>query len=90
MGSALLLLPAFGRAGAIETPLVRLALLSVLFLVFVAAPLLGPWLERQPARRLDLALVVGNAAGYMTAVYVTFERWRPGLEAPYAVALAAL
>jgi uncharacterized membrane protein len=88
LGSALLLVPVFSRqppAGAVAE---RLALLSALFLLFAAVPVLRPWIERKPARTLDLLLVVANAAGSMTAAYLTLEPSHPTLEAPYAIALA--
>lgn len=68
----------------------RLGLLTALFAVFLAVPLARSWAERVRAHPLDLALIVGNAAGYFGVVYLTLERWRPGLEAGWALALAAL
>ena len=89
-GSALLLLPGIGSDLPVPHPLARLLLLSALFLVFLLAPLFR---ERATGRRgepLDLILVVGNAAGYFWAIYVTLEAVRPGLEGPWAVGLAVL
>ena len=40
--------------------------------------------------RIDLVLVVANAAGYFWAVHQTLEAWRPAAEGPYAVVLAVL
>ena len=89
-GTAVLLLPTlFGRS-APPHPLTRLVLLSVLFLLFLAVPLVREWTERRRAVQIELALVIANAAGYFWAVYVTLERWWPAAEAPYALALAVL
>ncbi len=89
-GSAILLLPTLLGRSAPPHPLTRLVLLSGLFLLFLAAPLVREWTERRRAVQIDLALVVANAAGYFWAVYVTLELWRPAAEAPYALALAVL
>ncbi|HYB43916.1 MAG TPA: DUF2339 domain-containing protein [Candidatus Methylomirabilis sp.] len=90
VGTAILVLgPLLGGQGGAQ-PVTRLVLLSALFLIFLAAPLfkeraIGSWVEP-----LDLALIVANAGGYFWAVYITLEAWRPGLEAPWALALALL
>ncbi|MBI2543673.1 MAG: DUF2339 domain-containing protein [Candidatus Rokubacteria bacterium] len=89
-GSALLLLPILLEYPASPDPPTRLVLLSALFLLFLAVPLVREWTARRPAVEIDLALVVANAAGYFWAVYVTLERWWPVAEAPYALALAVL
>ena len=90
VGSALLLAQPLLAASAAPHWLTRLLLLSALFLVFLAAPLFR---ERATGRRtqpIDLLLVVANAAGYFWVVYLTLEGVRPGLEGPWAVALAVL
>jgi len=90
VGSVLLLLPTFARHPGAEHPVVRLLLLTAVFSLFLAVPLLRAWIERQPVGSLDLALVLSNAAAFVAAVYVTLEHWRPGLEGPAAWALAAV
>ncbi|HZN55818.1 MAG TPA: DUF2339 domain-containing protein [Candidatus Polarisedimenticolaceae bacterium] len=89
-GSAVLVVATLVRAPAAPHPIGRLALLSALAAVFVALPLLRAWLDRSDSEPLDLLLVVVNGALYFGAVYVTLETWRPALEGPWAVALAAL
>ena len=89
-GSALLILPTLGRDPAPPHLLARLALLSALFLLFLAVPLARAWSVRTRERNLDLILVVVNAAGYFGAVYWTLEATRPRAEAPYALLLAVL
>ena len=71
-------------------PLSRLLLLSALFLLFVAVPLLRERAARLRYAEIDLLLVVANAAGYFWAVYTRLEPWRPTVEGPYALALAVL
>lgn len=88
VGSAILFLPILLDHPASPHPPTRLVLLSALFLLFVAVPLVREWTERRRFMEIDLALVVANAAGYFWAVYVTLERWWPVAEAPYALALA--
>jgi uncharacterized membrane protein len=89
-GSALLILPTLLREPEAPRPLARLVLLSAIFLVFVAVPLFRERARRERIGRIDLALVVANAAGYFWVVYVTLEAWRPAGEGPYALALAVL
>lgn len=88
-GSVLLLLPTFARTPQPADPAARLLLLTGLFAVFLAIPLLRAWLDRAAAEPLDLMLVVANGTMYFAAVYATLEPWRPGLEAVWAFALAA-
>ncbi len=90
VGSALLLLPILLGSQPSPYPPTRLVLMSALFLLFLAVPLVREWTERRRWVEIDLALVVANAAGYFWAVYVTLERWWPAAEAPYALALAVL
>ncbi len=90
VGSAILLLPILLVTPASPDPPARLVLLSALFLLFLAVPLVREWTARRRFVEIDLALVVANAAGYFWAVYVTLERWWPAAEAPYALALAVL
>jgi uncharacterized membrane protein len=90
LGSALLLLPTLLREPEAPRPLTRLLLLSALFLIFLAVPLFRERLEGRRADRIDLVLVVANAAAYFWAVYVTLEAWRPSGEAPCALVLAVL
>jgi uncharacterized membrane protein len=87
-GSALLLGATFVREPDSPHPLSRLVLLSALFVLFLAVPLVQPLAHRRRQAEIDLLLVVANAAGYFAAVYATLEAWRPGLEGPCAVALA--
>ncbi|HEU4439634.1 MAG TPA: DUF2339 domain-containing protein [Methylomirabilota bacterium] len=89
-GSALLILPTLLRAPDAPRPLARLVLLSAIFLVFVAVPLFRERARGQRVERIDLVLVVANAAAYFWAVYLTLEAWRPAAEGPYAVVLAVL
>lgn len=90
LGSALLLMPTLLREPEAPRPLTRLLLLSALFLIFLAVPLFRERLEGRRADRIDLALVVANAAAYFWAVYVTLEAWRPSWEGAYALGLAVL
>src|SRR5262249_42356168 len=87
-GTAFLVAAALSREPDPSRPLSRLVLLSALFAVFLAVPLLQPPPPNQRSGGVDLLLVVANAAGYFWAVYQTLENWQPGLEAPYALALA--
>jgi uncharacterized membrane protein len=89
-GTALLVAGTLFREPNPEYPLSRLLLLSALFLLFVAVPLLRERAARLRYAELDLLLVVANAAGYFWAVYTTLEPWRPNVEGPYALALAVL
>jgi uncharacterized membrane protein len=90
-GSALLVLPAIAKPGEPPHPAIRLALMSALFLLFVAVPLIRSWFDRVDAEPVDLALVAGNALAFFGAVYVTLERWgAERLEAYGAVVLGAL
>ena len=90
LGSALLVLPTLLREPEAPRPLTRLLLLSALFLIFLVVPLFRERVEGRRAQRIDLVLVVANAAAYFWAVYVTLEAWRPSWEAPYALGLAVL
>lgn len=89
-GSALLLVQTLGSVPQAPHPLARLLLLSALFLVFLAAPLFRERATGHRSQPIDLILVIANAAGYFWAVYFTLEATKPGLEAPWAVALAVL
>jgi uncharacterized membrane protein len=89
LGSALLLAPVIGRAHAAPYPEARLLLLTALFGVFVAIPVLRVWLDRAGSEPFDLMLVVSNGALYFAVVYVTLEAWHPAFEGPWALALAA-
>ncbi|MGH7373038.1 MAG: DUF2339 domain-containing protein [Candidatus Rokuibacteriota bacterium] len=89
-GTALLVLPTLWREPQAPQPMARLLLLSAIFLVFLAVPLFRERALQRRTEPIDLILVVANAAAYFWAVYVTLEPWRPGVEGPYAVALAVL
>src|SRR6266850_1026714 len=89
-GTVLLLVPTFMRQPEAETPVVRLALLTALFVLFLLTPLAREWSQGRRLREVDLLIVAGTAAGYFWGVYVTLEGWRPILEAPVALALAIL
>ncbi len=89
-GTALLVAGTLSRELDPAYPLSRLLLLSALFLLFVAVPLLRERAARLRYAEIDLLLVVANAAGYFWAVYTTLEPWRPNVEGPYALALAVL
>ena len=65
-------------------------LLSGLFLLFVAVPLLKERAEYRRIGEVDFLLVVGNAAGYFWVVYVTLNAWHPLATGPYALALAVI
>ena len=90
VGTALLAGAALAREPAPDHPLTRLALLSALFVLFLAVPLLRPIAERRQQSEIDLFLVVANAAGYFWAVYATLETWHPSVEGVYALALAVV
>ena len=90
-GSVILMLPALAKSGEPPHPEVRLALMSALFAMFLAVPLIRPWLDRVAAETFDLALVAGNAVAFFSAVYVTLERaGSEAQEAIWAVVLGAL
>jgi uncharacterized membrane protein len=89
-GTALLAYAALARAPVSPHPLTRLGLLSALFLLFLAVPLLRARATGSRADDADLGLIVLNPAGYFWAVYVTLERWLPAAEAPWALALAVV
>ena len=90
VGTALLVGAALGGEPDPPHPLSRLALLSALFVLFLAAPLIGPLARRRRHGEIDLLLVAANAAGYFWVVYVTLEATRPAAEGVYALALAVL
>jgi uncharacterized membrane protein len=90
VGTALLVGAALGGEPDPQHPLSRLALLSALFVLFLAVPLIGPLARRWRHGEIDLLLVAANAAGYFWAVYVTLEVTRPAAEGVYALALAIL
>ncbi len=87
-GSALLYAPVFMRQQEAPNPLTRVVLLTGLFLLFVAVPLLRERAEYRRIGEVDLLLVVGNAAGYFWVMYVTLERWHPLAAALCALLLA--
>lgn len=89
VGSILLYAPLLADQPAAAHPAARLVLLTALFVLFVAVPILRPWLDRVSTDPLDLALIVGNGAAYFAAAYVTLERWESAWEGPWAVFLAA-
>jgi uncharacterized membrane protein len=89
-GTALLFAAELSREPESAHPLSRLVLLSALFAVFLAVPLLQPPPAARRTGGIDLLLVVANAAGYFWAVYQTLEAWQPSAEAPYAMALAVV
>ena len=90
LGTAALLAPGFLAEPEPPHLLARLALLSALFLLFLAVPLAREWASGSRVRQIDLLFVVANAAGYFAAVYRTLEATRPAAEAPVALALAVL
>jgi uncharacterized membrane protein len=77
------------RPGSSLVP-IRLILLSMLFVLFLAVPILREPTERGWERRLDVVLVVLNAAAYFYAVQRTLEGWAPRDQGLYALTLAAL
>jgi uncharacterized membrane protein len=89
-GTVALTVPILLRHPATTQPVLRLVLLTGLFGIFLAVPLVRAWVERRPTPALDLVLLLGNPAAYSMAVYWTLEAWHPRAEAPYALALAAL
>jgi uncharacterized membrane protein len=89
-GSVLLVVPVFARRLETDRPVARLVLMSALFALYLAVPLIRAWIERKPSAPPDLVLLVGNAVAYFGGVYVTLETWVPKAEGPYAAALAAL
>jgi len=90
LGTAALLAPGLARDQVPPHLLARLALLSAIFLLFLAVPLAREWTVRSRERDIDLLLVAANAAGYFGAVWWTLEATRPDAEGPYAMALAVL
>jgi uncharacterized membrane protein len=90
VGSALLIAATLAREPDSPHPLSRLALLSALFVLFLAVPLIQPLAHRRRQAEIDLLLVVANAAGYFWAVYMTLEPWHPRAEGFYALALAVV
>src|SRR5215831_11474334 len=90
VGSALLVAATLAREPDSPHPLTRLALLSALFVLFLAVPLIQPLAQRRRQAEIDLLLVVANAAGYFWAVYMTLEPWHPRAEGIYALALAVV
>ena len=90
VGSALLVAATVAREPDSPHPLSRLALLSALFVLFLAVPLIQPLAHRRRQAEIDLLLVVPNAAGYFWAVYMTLEPWHPRAEGIYALALAVV
>jgi uncharacterized membrane protein len=89
-GSVVLLAPTFLRYPEAPNPVVRLVLLSALFVLFLLTPLAREWSRGGRTREVDLLIVAGTAAGYFWAVYVTLDGWWPLLQAPAALALANL
>jgi uncharacterized membrane protein len=89
-GTALLAGAALAGEPDPQHPLSRLALLSALFVLFLAVPLVGPLARRGRHGEIDLLLVAANAAGYFWAVYMTLEVTRPAVEGAYALVLAVL
>lgn len=89
-GSMVLVFAALQAEPASPQPVTRLVLLSALAALFAAVPLVQSWFDRRPVAALDLWIVLGNAAAYFSAVYVTLEPWRPYLEGPWALALGAI
>jgi len=90
VGTALLVHAALGAQPEPLHPLSRLALLTALFVLFLAVPLIGPVTQRRRYGEVDLLLVVANAAGYFWAVYVTLDAVWPAAEGAYALALAVV
>ncbi len=87
-GSAVLVATALLREPDSPHPLSRLALLSALFVLFLAVPLVQPLARGRRQAEIDLLLVAANAAGYFWVVYTTLEAWHPRVEGAYALALA--
>src|SRR5262249_44659674 len=90
IGTALLVAAALAREPDLPHPLTRLTLLSALFVLFLAVPLIQPLAQRRRQAEINLLLVVANAAGYFWAVYVTLEPWHPRAEGIYALALVVV
>jgi len=90
VGTVILFLPTLLNQPESPHPIGRLALMSALFLLFLSVPLARDRALRDRHAEVDLILLVGNAAAYFWAVYLTLEPWRPGAEGPYAFALAIL
>jgi uncharacterized membrane protein len=90
IGTALLALPGFERRPIPDLLAVRLILISVIWALFLALPMLREPSERRRDRELDLALIVLNAAGYFSAVYITLWWWAPAAQGPVALRHAGL
>ena len=86
-GSMILLFSALMAQPAAPRPVARLVLLTAMAGLFAAVPLVQAWLDRHPVATPDLWIVVGNAAAYFCAIYVTLERWQPRLEGGWALLL---
>jgi uncharacterized membrane protein len=88
VGTALLFAPVLLREPAASHPLSRVLLLSALFALFLAVPLLRR--TGRDADSVDLLLAVANAAGYFYAIHVTLAGWQPGAGAAWALGLSVL
>ncbi|HVQ74575.1 MAG TPA: DUF2339 domain-containing protein [Candidatus Binatia bacterium] len=89
-GSALLIMPGIERRPERAVLAGRLILLTAIWAVFLALPLVRELVERRRERELDQVLVVLNAAGYFYALYATLSWWAPGAQGPCALGLAAV
>ena len=89
-GTALLVLPVLLTRPDAPQPLSRLLLLSALFALFLAVPLVRRAGTGGDAGRIDLLLAVANAAGYFYAVHLTLAGWQPRAGAAWALALSVL
>jgi uncharacterized membrane protein len=89
-GTALLVLPGLMRKPAAGQLAARLILLTVIWALFLALPMLRERTARERERELDLALVGLNAFGYFYAVYATLQWWAPAAQGPAALGLAVI
>ncbi len=88
VGTALLLAGPLTAEPRAARPLSRLLLLSALFALFLAIPLLRRGAARSRVGPFDLLLAVANAAGYFYAVHLTLADWQPRIAAAWALGLA--
>src|SRR5262249_35332861 len=77
LGSAALFAASLSRDPDAPHPLSRLLLVSALFVLFLAAPLLRRATRPRRYDDIDVPLAVANAAGYFFIVHATLAAWHP-------------
>jgi uncharacterized membrane protein len=89
-GTAVLVVPSLFGKPAPGQLAARLLLLTVIWALFVAQPMLRERVAQGRERALDFALVWLNAAGYFYALHTTLGWWAPAAQGPAALCLAAV